>query len=186
MADRHTGVYESGAPAAGAVRRSTFHGAASTQPSRRCAYCGDPMPPSRPPTRPGARSPAHYGRPAASHHQTPVGARRAAPRSTRHSMRTGATARSSAATPWHADGLSGRAPVDDIRTRVLASSHAVAATRPRVRRDRSRCGRPVGRLCDQPATQRAVWRFESGPRRILLCDQHAAELADHERLVVAS
>ena len=41
-----------------------------------------------------------------------------------------------------------------------------------------------GDLCDQPATRRAVWRFESGPRRILLCDEHAAELAGEERLTL--
>jgi hypothetical protein len=39
-----------------------------------------------------------------------------------------------------------------------------------------------GPPCDRPPTVRAVWRFESGPRRILLCEEHAAELADHERL----
>ena len=41
-----------------------------------------------------------------------------------------------------------------------------------------------GDLCDQPAAVRAVWRFErpAGRQRILLCDGHAAELADEERL----
>ena len=39
-----------------------------------------------------------------------------------------------------------------------------------------------GDLCDRPATVRATWRFDSGARRILLCDEHAAELDGHERL----
>lgn len=41
-----------------------------------------------------------------------------------------------------------------------------------------------GDLCAQPATVRATWRFESGPLRILLCDEHAAELGGVERLVL--
>lgn len=41
--------------------------------------------------------------------------------------------------------------------------------------------------CPQPPTVRAVWRFDQpGKMPILLCDQHADELADHERLTVKS
>ena len=50
-------------------------------------------------------------------------------------------------------------------------------------------GRAVGGQwgdpCNQPPTVRAIWRFESGPRRILLCDDHAAELEGEERLNLA-
>jgi hypothetical protein len=44
-------------------------------------------------------------------------------------------------------------------------------------------GRGGWKSANQPTT-RAVWRFEppEGLARILLCDDHAAELADHERL----
>lgn len=42
-----------------------------------------------------------------------------------------------------------------------------------------------GGNCDQPATVRAVWQFERpGPLEVLLCDEHAAELAGHERLTL--
>ena len=45
-------------------------------------------------------------------------------------------------------------------------------------------GRGSGNCQQTPPTLRAVWRFEppEGPKRILLCDQHAVELAGHERL----
>jgi hypothetical protein len=38
--------------------------------------------------------------------------------------------------------------------------------------------------CRQTPTRRAQWRFESGQMSILLCNQHAAELAGDERLTV--
>ena len=42
-----------------------------------------------------------------------------------------------------------------------------------------------GGNCPRPATVRAVWRFDKpGPRRIQLCDQHAA--AGHERLTLGA
>ena len=40
-----------------------------------------------------------------------------------------------------------------------------------------------GGPCDQPATVRATWRFDTpGPTRILLCDEHAADLVGRERM----
>ena len=40
-----------------------------------------------------------------------------------------------------------------------------------------------GGPCDHPPTVRAVSRFDTpGPRRILLCDEHAAALAGEDRL----
>lgn len=76
--------------------------------------------------------------------------------------------------------------VDGARTGVLAveACHSSLATT-----DAPRSFAPGGQWggnCDQPPTVRAVWRFEppDGPKRILLCDQHAAELAGHERLTL--
>jgi hypothetical protein len=46
-------------------------------------------------------------------------------------------------------------------------------------------GRPVG-YCDRPPTRRATWTFADDTARILLCDEHAAELAGHERLTLDS
>jgi hypothetical protein len=44
-----------------------------------------------------------------------------------------------------------------------------------------------GGNCPQPPTVRAVWRFDTpGPLQVLLCDEHAAELASHERLSLAA
>lgn len=44
-----------------------------------------------------------------------------------------------------------------------------------------------GDNCERPTTTRAVWRFETpGPLRILLRDEHAAELADEEWLTLMS
>ena len=49
-----------------------------------------------------------------------------------------------------------------------------------------RVARSIGN-CENPPTVRAVWRFDRpGPTRILLCDEHAAELADDERLALVS
>ena len=42
-----------------------------------------------------------------------------------------------------------------------------------------------GGPCTRPVTVRAVWRFDQpGPRRILLCDEHAAERARDQRLTL--
>lgn len=43
-----------------------------------------------------------------------------------------------------------------------------------------------GGNCQRPPTRRGVWRFEAGPKRILLCDHHAVEYGDHERLTLSN
>lgn len=44
-----------------------------------------------------------------------------------------------------------------------------------------------GGNCPRAPTVRAVWRFgQLGAMRILLCNEHAAELAENERLILLS